>query len=57
MRTPPRLLAHAALHGDTTAFAWAAVIFGAGAVIAASLFERGTKALRIEGTAATAPAR
>jgi EmrB/QacA subfamily drug resistance transporter len=43
----PALLAHAAVHGDTTAFAWAAVIFAAGAVIAASLFERGTKALEV----------
>jgi EmrB/QacA subfamily drug resistance transporter len=51
------LLAHAAVRGDTTAFAWAAVIFGAGAVIAASLFERGTKALRIEADAAPATAR
>jgi len=50
------LLAHAALHGDTTAFAWAAVIFAAGAVIAATLFEHGTKALGIKATAAPATA-
>ena len=50
------LLAHAAVHGDTTAFAWAAALFAAGAVIAASLYERGTKALRIDGAAAPATA-
>jgi EmrB/QacA subfamily drug resistance transporter len=50
------LLAHAAVHGDTTAFAWAAAIFAAGAVIAAVLFERGTRALRIDATAAPATA-
>lgn len=55
MRTPTRLLlAHAAVRGDTTAFAWAAAIFAGGAVIAAALFERGTKALRIEADAASA---
>jgi EmrB/QacA subfamily drug resistance transporter len=54
---PTRLLiAHAALHGDTTAFAWAAAIFAAGAVIAAALFERGTKALRVEPQTAPATA-
>jgi EmrB/QacA subfamily drug resistance transporter len=42
-----RLLAHAAVHGDTTAFAWAAALFAAGAVIAAAVFERGTKALTV----------
>jgi EmrB/QacA subfamily drug resistance transporter len=52
----PVLLAHAALHGDTTAFAWAAAIFAAGALIAAGLFEHGTKALRVEAMAAPAPA-
>ncbi len=51
------LLAHAAVHGDTTAFAWGAAIFAAGAVIAAALFERGTQALSIEATAAPATAR
>ncbi len=50
------LLAHAALHGDTTAFAWAAAFFAAGAVIAAALFERGTKALRIDAAGAAAAA-
>jgi hypothetical protein len=44
------------VHGDTTAFAWAAAIFAAGAVIAAALYERGTKALRINGAAAPATA-
>jgi EmrB/QacA subfamily drug resistance transporter len=43
-----RLLARAAVHGDTTAFAWAAALFAAGAVIAAAVFERGTRALRIQ---------
>jgi EmrB/QacA subfamily drug resistance transporter len=50
------LLAHAAVHGDTTAFAWAAAIFAAGAVIAAALFERGTKALILHAAAAPATA-
>ena len=50
------LLAHASVHGDTTAFAWAAVIFAAGAVIAAALFEPGTKPLRNETDAALATA-
>ena len=50
------LLAHAAVHGDTTAFAWAAAIFAAGAVIAACLFERGTKALTIDERTAPATA-
>jgi len=49
------LLAHAALHGDTTAFAWAAAFFAAGAVISAALFERGTKALRIDRPARQRP--
>ena len=54
---PTRLLiAHAAVHGDTTAFAWAAAFFAAGAVIAAALFERGTKALRVPAAAAPATA-
>jgi EmrB/QacA subfamily drug resistance transporter len=49
---PTRLLiAHAAVHGDTTAFAWAAVIFAVGAIIAGALFEHGTKALEVEGVA------
>jgi len=52
----PLLLAHAAVHGDTTAFAWAAALFAAGAVIAASLYERGTKALRIDAAAEPATA-
>ncbi len=54
---PTRLLiAHAAVHGDRTAFAWAAAFFAAGAVIAAALFERGTKALTVHATAAPATA-
>jgi EmrB/QacA subfamily drug resistance transporter len=48
------LIAHAAVHADTTAFAWAAAIFAIGAVIAGSLFERGTKALEIEPALAPA---
>jgi MFS family permease len=52
----PLLIAHAAVHGDTTAFAWAAAIFAAGALIAAALFERGTKALRVDAAAAPATA-
>ena len=55
---PTRLaLAQAAVHGDTTAFTWAAPIFAAGAVIAASLYERGIKALRVEAQGAPAPAQ
>jgi hypothetical protein len=50
------LLANAAVRGDTRGFAWAAAIFAAGAVIAAALFERGTKALRIAADAALATA-
>jgi EmrB/QacA subfamily drug resistance transporter len=50
------LLARAAVHGDTTAFAWAAVIFASGAVIATALFERGTKALELEPGVAPATA-
>jgi EmrB/QacA subfamily drug resistance transporter len=42
------LMANAAVHADTTAFTWAAAIFAIGAVIAGSLFERGTKALEVE---------
>jgi EmrB/QacA subfamily drug resistance transporter len=40
-RPTPQLLAHAAIHGYTTAFAWAAAIFVVGAIVAAVLFERG----------------
>ena len=50
------LIAHAAVHGDTTAFAWAAVMFALGAVIAAALFERGTTALTVDTSAAPATA-
>jgi EmrB/QacA subfamily drug resistance transporter len=42
------LIAHASVHADTTAFTWAAAIFAIGAVLAGSLFERGTKALEVE---------
>jgi hypothetical protein len=38
-------MAHAAVHGYTTAFAWAAGIFALGALIAAALFERGVPAV------------
>ena len=51
------LIVHAAVHGDTTAFAWAAVIFAAGAVIAAALFECGTRALTVDVATAPATAR
>ena len=50
------LVANAAVHGDTTAFGWAAAIFLAGAIIAAALFEHGTKALEFEPAAAAAMA-
>ena len=50
------LIAHAAVHGDTTAFAWAAVTFALGAAIAAALFERGTRALAVDATAGPATA-
>jgi EmrB/QacA subfamily drug resistance transporter len=54
---PTRLLiAHAAVHGDTTAFAWAAAIFAIGAIVAGALFEHGTKALELEPAAAPAVA-
>ncbi|HET6870687.1 MAG TPA: MFS transporter [Solirubrobacteraceae bacterium] len=42
------LIANAAVHADTTAFTWAAAIFAIGAVLAGSLFERGTKALEVD---------
>jgi hypothetical protein len=35
----PALVAHAAVHGYTTAFTWAGAIFAVGAVVAATLFE------------------
>jgi hypothetical protein len=56
--TPPTraLLVNAAVHGDTTAFAWAAAIFAAGAVIAAALFQRGTTALTVDPRTAAAAA-
>lgn len=38
------LVANAAVHGYTTAFAWSAAIFAAGAVLAACLFARGVPA-------------
>jgi Major Facilitator Superfamily len=50
-RPTSAVLAHAAMHGYTTAFAVAAGIFAAGAVIAGLLYERGVK--RVE--AASAP--
>jgi hypothetical protein len=50
------LLAHAALHGDTTAFAWAAAMFAVGAIVSAGLFQRGTKALGLEAGPAPAVA-
>jgi hypothetical protein len=50
------LFAHAAVHGDTTAFAWAAAMFAIGAVISTALFQRGTRALELEAGAAPAVA-
>jgi EmrB/QacA subfamily drug resistance transporter len=55
-RPTGQLVAHAAVHGDATAFAWAAALFAAGAIIAGTLFERGTKALALEPAAAAAMA-
>ena len=49
------LIAHAAVHGDTTAFAWAAVMFLLGALIAAALFERGSRALTVDARATPRP--
>jgi hypothetical protein len=40
----PGLMAEAAVHGYTTAFAWAAAIFAVGAIVAGLLFERGVEA-------------
>ena len=48
------VVAHAAVHGDTTAFAWAAAIFVAGAIVAGALFEHGTKALELQPAAPAA---
>jgi EmrB/QacA subfamily drug resistance transporter len=48
------LAAHAAVHGYTTAFAWAAGIFVLGALIAITLFERGVP--RVDPHAAALPA-
>jgi EmrB/QacA subfamily drug resistance transporter len=52
----PTLMAHAAVHGDTTAFAWAAAMFAVGAVVSTALFQRGTRALELEAGAAPAVA-
>jgi hypothetical protein len=35
------LIAHASVHGYTTAFAWSAALFGIGAILAAIVFPRG----------------
>jgi EmrB/QacA subfamily drug resistance transporter len=48
-RPTPALLAHAAVHGYTTAFAWAAAIFAVGAIVAAVLFERGVVSAQVSG--------
>jgi EmrB/QacA subfamily drug resistance transporter len=49
---PTRLLiAQAAVHGDTTAFVWAAALFTLGAIMAAALFGRGTQALTVSDEA------
>jgi hypothetical protein len=55
-RATPALIAHAAVHGDTTAFAWAAAMFAIGAIVSTALFERGTKARELEPAAAPAVA-
>jgi EmrB/QacA subfamily drug resistance transporter len=51
------LVAQASVHGDTTAFAWAAAMFAGGALLAAVLFAPGTRALGVDTGArpATAP--
>jgi hypothetical protein len=46
-RPTQALLAHAAMHGYTTAFAWAAGIFAVGAVVALTLYERGVKQVEV----------
>jgi len=50
VRPTGTLLAHAAVHGDTVAFTWAAAIFLVGAVIAGFLFQNRSAALSL-GTA------
>jgi hypothetical protein len=40
-RPTPALIAASAVHGYTTAFAWAAAIFAAGALVAVALYEPG----------------
>jgi EmrB/QacA subfamily drug resistance transporter len=42
-RPSAALLAHATVHGYTTAFAWSAALFGIGAILAALLFPRGVR--------------
>jgi predicted MFS family arabinose efflux permease len=44
-RPTAALAAQAAVHGYTTAFAWSAAIFAAGAIVAAVLYPRGVPAL------------
>jgi EmrB/QacA subfamily drug resistance transporter len=55
-RPTASLIAHASLHGYTTAFAVAAGLFAVGAVIAAALFSPGTSSLVVEPGAAPAMA-
>jgi hypothetical protein len=43
----PGLMEQAAVHGYTTAFAWAAVLFAVGAVVSGLLFERGAPVLEL----------
>ncbi len=43
------LIAHASVHGYTTAFAWAAAIFAVGAVVAGALFERNVPVVEAAG--------
>ena len=49
VRPTPQLIAQASIHGYTTAFAAAAVIFAVGAIVAALLFERGVTSPVAEG--------
>jgi hypothetical protein len=48
-RPTPALIAQASIHGYTTAFAVAAVIFAVGAIVAAVLFERGVPSAAAQG--------
>jgi EmrB/QacA subfamily drug resistance transporter len=49
VRPSAALMVHAAVHGYTVAFGWAAAIFVVGAIVAAALFERGVPAVEPSG--------